>query len=82
MYQQEDEQRAGETVCVQGRNEQRASARDTEAKLQSLVHLSHAQMCAHNCSVETEKRDKPNSSCDHVRAREGTCLHESSHHSF
>ena len=42
MYQQEDEQTAGETECVQGRNKQCAFARDTEAKLL----LSHAQMCA------------------------------------
>ena len=70
MYQQEDEQTAGETVYVcKDVNKQCAFARDTEAKLQSLAHLSHAQMCAQQfCRTGQRHREKEqnNSSCDHV----------------
>ena len=45
-------------------------ARDTDANLQSLVHLSHAQMCTMGSSVATGQRDRKeehnNWSCDHV----------------
>ena len=57
MYQQEDEQTAGEIVyvCKHETNNALFCKRDIGAKLQLLVHLRHAQMCAQQfCRNGTE----------------------------